>query len=84
MNKPLILMLLILFLVIQKGESHNHDIAGDIVSAKCECGFEATMKLGGAGKANFKTSCKFPFYCKTCSSLAPDKHFKRKDILQEM
>jgi hypothetical protein len=48
--------------------AHNHDIAGDIVSAKCECGFESTMKLG-AGKSNFETVCKFPFYCKACSSL---------------
>jgi len=68
MNKLLILVFFILFIVIQNGESHNHDIAGDIVSAKCECGFEAELFIG-AGKSDYKTSCKFPFYCNDCSSL---------------
>lgn len=51
------------------GVAHSHDIAGDIVSAKCECGFETTMKLGG-GKANYKTTCYFPYHCKDCFSLS--------------
>ncbi len=51
------------------GFAHSHDIAGDIVSAKCECGFETTMKLGG-GKANYKTTCSFPYHCKDCFSLS--------------
>ena len=51
------------------GLAHNHDIAGDIVSAKCECGFETTMKLG-AGKSNYKTTCNFPYHCKDCYSLS--------------
>lgn len=51
------------------GLAHNHDITGDIVSAKCDCGFETTMKLG-AGKANFQTTCNFPFHCKDCYSLS--------------
>ena len=55
-------------LVSVKGDARIHEIAGDIVTAKCECGFETTMKLGG-GKANFQSSCKFPFYCNACSSL---------------
>ena len=68
MKKLLVLVLLFFLAGIQKGETHFNDIAGDVVSARCECGYETTMKLGG-GKANFETVCKFPFYCKSCSSL---------------
>lgn len=51
------------------GLAHIHESAGDLVSAKCECGFETTMKLGG-GMANFKTTCYFPYHCKDCYSLS--------------
>lgn len=42
--------------------------AGDIIFAKCECGFEQTLMLG-AGKATFQTAFAFPFYCKDCTSI---------------
>ncbi|MCX6157601.1 MAG: hypothetical protein NTY74_06465 [Ignavibacteriae bacterium] len=57
--------------------AHNHDITGNIVSAKCDCGFKTSMALGG-GKMNFETVCIFPFYCKDCSSLIELNTFNEK------
>jgi len=41
---------------------------GDIIQAKCECGFEQNLFLGAA-KSNFETYFAFPFYCDGCSSI---------------
>ncbi len=38
---------------------------GSIVIAKCGCGFERQMYLGG-GMRNFETYCAFPVYCGKC------------------
>jgi hypothetical protein len=51
---------------------------GDILIAKCKCGFKEQFHAGG-GKANFKTFCGAPAYCKKCNAfrvgnyLNPDK-----------
>lgn len=72
MKNYLFFILVIIFIAYSflsvRSTAHNHDIAGDIFSAKCECGFENELFIG-AGKSDYKTSCKFPFYCNTCSSL---------------
>ena len=41
---------------------------GSEVSAKCECGFEATIPFGG-GMRNFATTCYFPCLCEACHNM---------------
>lgn len=41
---------------------------GSLITAKCECGFDKRMALGG-GMRNHLTYCAFPCYCKDCKSL---------------
>ncbi|MFZ4590002.1 MAG: hypothetical protein ACOYN6_03330 [Ignavibacteria bacterium] len=82
--KNILSVVLVSFIVVMSmlsanidGLAHNHDIAGNIVSATCDCGFKTTMALGG-GKRNFETVCMFPFYCKDCSSLIELNTFNEK------
>ena len=41
---------------------------GAIISAKCKCGFQTMMHLGG-GMCNHLVSSSFPNYCKRCKTL---------------
>ena len=41
---------------------------GALISAKCGCGFEKRMALGG-GMRNHLTYCAFPCYCQDCKSM---------------
>ena len=41
---------------------------GSEVIAKCKCGFEATILIGGS-RANFQTVQHFPVLCNCCSSV---------------
>ena len=41
---------------------------GPLISAKCKCGYERRMALGG-GMRNHLTYCAFPCYCQDCKSL---------------
>lgn len=41
---------------------------GSLISAKCKCGYERRMALGG-GMRNHLTYCAFPCYCQDCNSL---------------
>ena len=50
---------------------------GDIIEAKCECGFSAEIFVGG-GKFNFKTYCGFPFYCNNCKTLYCGNYLKEE------
>jgi RNA polymerase subunit RPABC4/transcription elongation factor Spt4 len=38
---------------------------GSIVHATCACGFNDVV-IVGAGRMNYRTESKFPFYCKAC------------------
>jgi len=62
------LFVLIVVLFVFVSIPLNSDINGDIVTAKCECGFEQTLALG-SGKANYKTVFYFPYYCTECSEM---------------
>jgi len=42
---------------------------GQMINAKCECGFETDVMCLGGGMLNFMTECAFPFYCEECSFL---------------
>jgi hypothetical protein len=64
----LLSVLVTLGFFLTKGEAHNHEIAGDIISANCECGYHTTLTLGG-GFSDYQTNCKFPFYCNGCASI---------------
>lgn len=61
------------------GFAHNNEISGDIVTAKCECGFEETIKFG-AGKSNYKTVCNFPFSCNFCNSFVVLNYLSEKPV----
>ncbi len=41
---------------------------GSLISAKCKCGFEKKVALGG-GMHSHLTYCAFPCYCQDCKSL---------------
>ena len=41
---------------------------GSQVIAKCECGFETKIMIGG-GMANFMTTCYFPCLCYNCQNV---------------
>jgi rRNA maturation endonuclease Nob1 len=41
---------------------------GSSVSAKCSCGLEVEILIGG-GMRNFATTCYFPFLCESCHSI---------------
>ena len=41
---------------------------GSLISAKCKCGYDRRMALGG-GMRNHLTYCAFPCYCQDCKSL---------------
>lgn len=45
-------------------------------SATCECGFRATVSVGGT-RANFRTVCDFPFYCETCGIVTVNTRNKK-------
>jgi hypothetical protein len=49
-------------------KSFGLKLFGSIIEANCSCGYTETMNLGG-GKANYKTFCGFPYYCKDCKIL---------------
>ncbi len=50
---------------------------GSIISAKCNCGFEKEMFLGG-GMQNFTTYCNFPVYCEECRILFESNLFDKE------
>lgn len=41
---------------------------GSKVKAKCECGVEASILIGG-GMGNFMTTCFFPCLCESCHNI---------------
>ena len=38
---------------------------GSIYKAKCPCGFNHVVVVGGS-RSDYQSNAKFPFYCKTC------------------
>ncbi len=42
---------------------------GSMFSASCPCGFESSVTVG-AGRSDFQTNSKFPFYCNTCGMVS--------------
>ena len=79
MTKLLILLSVMFLFGNPVGNAHQTDITGDIVQAKCECGFEETIKFG-AGKSNYKTVCNFPFFCNSCSSFVVLNYLSEKPV----
>jgi Zn finger protein HypA/HybF involved in hydrogenase expression len=42
---------------------------GSVFDASCPCGFQGSVTVG-AGRSDFQTNSKFPFYCDTCGMVS--------------
>ncbi len=49
---------------------------GSVIKARCDCGFEREMLLGG-GMRNSTTHCNFPLYCKECRAFLEGNLLKK-------
>jgi RNA polymerase subunit RPABC4/transcription elongation factor Spt4 len=65
-----LLVCLLITSMKQNGEARRvqNAIMGDIIIAKCDCGFSQQLSVGG-GRLNYQTYCGFPYYCKNCKTL---------------
>ncbi len=53
---------------------------GQMIRAKCNCGFQTDVMYLGGGMMNHTVSCIFPNYCKDCKSLFEANMYDKKII----
>lgn len=88
MKKSLIFISVLLMFAASITNPKQNLSLGDIVLAKCVCGFSQQLFVGG-GRSNYETYCSFPFYCKNCQIMFCDNylneiHFCNKCNSQEV